>query len=54
MTYQYRREPLSIEEDDRLLNAGSAINSRHHRLSTIEICLNMSPQQVLEEFQRKW
>jgi integrase/recombinase XerD len=26
----------------------------HDHLSTTEIYLNMSPQQVLDEFQRKW
>ena len=26
----------------------------HDRLSTTEIYLNLSPEQVLEEFQRKW
>lgn len=41
MTYQYKREPLSIEEADRLRD--------HDHLSATEIYLNMSPQQVLEE-----
>ncbi len=37
MTYQYKGEPLSIEETDRLPG--------HDHLSTTEIYLNMSPQE---------
>jgi hypothetical protein len=29
MTYQYKREPLSIEEADRLLNAAQTLQEKH-------------------------
>ena len=44
MSYQYKREPLSTVQ----------MILGHDHLSTTEIYLNLQPQQVLEEFQRKW
>lgn len=54
MTYQYKPEPLSIKgiRKGRSTRALQSILGHDH-LSITETYLNMSPQQVLDEFQRK-
>jgi integrase/recombinase XerD len=54
MTYQYKREPLSIEESDRLLNAAQTLQERLCVWGLLETGLRVSDLAKLTREQIQW
>lgn len=54
MTYQYKREPLSIEEADRLLNAAESLEERLCVWGLLETGLRVSELANLQRNQIQW
>ena len=54
MTYQYKREPLSVEEADRLLNAAESVEDRLCVWCLLETGLRVSELASLQRNQIQW
>ena len=54
MTYQYKREPLSIEEADRLLNAAEAVEQKLCIWGLLETGLRVSELAGVTREQVQW